>query len=257
MENDSHTETVIRVKNLKKSFDDVTILNGIDLEVKKGENLVVLGKSGVGKSVLIKSLVKLIDPDEGEMNVLGVDVRSLEDENELNEYRRKVGFLFQGGALYDAMNVEENMRFPLDRLPEKPSEKEIEERIMQGLENVGLADARKKMPAELSGGMMKRISLARTLVLQPEVMLYDEPTTGLDPATSREISHLLMDMQEQYGTSSIIITHDMSCASITANKVAVIRDGKFKYRGSFEELQNSDDPWLREFFHSKKQTPSD
>ncbi|MBL3658363.1 ABC transporter ATP-binding protein [Fulvivirga sediminis] len=241
-------EKAISVTGLKKGFDGNEILKGIDFDLEKGENLVVLGKSGVGKSVLIKCIVKLIEPDDGDIEVLGTDIRSLHKDDELNEYRRKVGFLFQGGALYDAMTVEENMRFPLERLPNKPDNDEIEKRIEEALENVGLEDTRKKMPAELSGGMNKRIALARTLILQPQIMLYDEPTTGLDPATSKEISHLILEMQDKYKMSSVIITHDMKCAEITANRMKVIKDGVFAFEGSYDDLSSKDDPWLKNFF---------
>ncbi|UII19742.1 ABC transporter ATP-binding protein [Fulvivirga ligni] len=241
-------ELVIDIKELKKSFGDTEVLKGIDLELHKGENLVILGKSGAGKSVLIKCIVKLEEPSEGELKVFDEDILTLRKEQELNEYRRRVGFLFQGGALYDAMTVEENLRFPLDRLPDKLTEEEIQERIDEALENVGLEDTRKKMPSELSGGMRKRIALARTLILRPEIMLYDEPTTGLDPSTSKEISHLILEMQQKYEMSSIIITHDMKCAQITANRMKVVKEGRFAYEGSFEELQSEDDPWLKDFF---------
>ncbi|UII26288.1 ATP-binding cassette domain-containing protein [Fulvivirga maritima] len=241
-------EKAISVSGLKKAFDGNAILKGIDFDLNKGENLVVLGQSGVGKSVLIKCIVKLIEPDEGDIQVLGTDIRALHKEDELNEYRRRVGFLFQGGALYDSMTVEENMRFPLERLPNKPDKDEIENRIEEALENVGLEDTRKQMPSELSGGMNKRIALARTLILQPEIMLYDEPTTGLDPATAKEISNLILEMQDKYNMSSVIITHDMKCAQITANRMKVVKDGIFAFEGSYDELSNDDDPWLKNFF---------
>ncbi|UII31396.1 ATP-binding cassette domain-containing protein [Fulvivirga ulvae] len=241
-------EIVIDVKNLHKSFGDNQVLKGLDLELRKGENIVVLGKSGTGKSVFIKCIVKLIEPDEGKLEVLQKNVQRLTEEDELNALRRKVGFLFQGGALYDSMTVEENLRFPLRRMPDKPSASEIRDRIQQALKNVGLEKAIHKMPSELSGGMKKRIALARTLILQPDIVLYDEPTTGLDPATSKEISELIVEMQETYRTSSIIITHDMSCARITSNRMKVIRDGVFQYEGTFDELKRTDDEWLHDFF---------
>lgn len=245
---ESKNEIVIDVKGLRKSFGDNHVLEGLDLELHKGENIVVLGKSGTGKSVFIKCLVKLVEPDEGKLEVLSKDVQHLTEEDELNALRRKVGFLFQGGALYDSMTVEENLKFPLKRMPDKPSFGEIDDRVHEALKNVGLEKAIHKMPAELSGGMKKRIALARTLILQPDIVLYDEPTTGLDPATSKEISELIVEMQETYQTSSIIITHDMACARITSNRMKVIRDGVFKYEGSYEELKKSDDKWLMDFF---------
>lgn len=243
-----NNDIVIDIKDLRKSFGDNAVLKGLDLELHKGENVVVLGKSGTGKSVFIKCIVKLIEPDGGRLEVLSRDVQHLTEEDELNAFRRRVGFLFQSGALYDSMTVEENLTFPLKRMPDKLSASEIEDRVQQSLKNVGLEKARHKMPAELSGGMKKRIALARTLILQPEIVLYDEPTTGLDPATSKEISELIVEMQETYRTSSIIITHDISCARITSNRMKVIRDGVFHYEGSFEELKNTDDQWLHDFF---------
>lgn len=241
-------DIVIDIRDLKKSFGDNEVLKGMDLKLHKKENVVVLGKSGTGKSVLIKCIVKLIDPYEGQLKVLGKEVKDIEDEDELNEFRRKVGFLFQGGALYDSMTVGENLSFPLERLAEKPSKDEIKERVQEALKSVGLEESINKMPAELSGGMKKRIALARTLILRPAIVLYDEPTTGLDPATSKEISHLLLEMQDKYDISSIIITHDMACAKITSNRLMVLRDGEFKYKGTYDELKNTDDEWLQDFF---------
>lgn len=240
---------IIEVEGLKKSFNDNEVLAGIDIALQKGENLVVLGKSGVGKSVLIKCIVRLVEADEGKILVFGEDINAIEKEHELNAIRRKIGFLFQGGALYDAMTVEENLRFPVERTPEKIDSAEIEEKIDEVLENVGLENTRKKMPAELSGGMKKRIALARTLILKPDIMLYDEPTTGLDPVTSQEISELLVEMQEKYGMSSIIITHDINCARLTANRMAIIKDGVFGAEGTFDELSKSDKDWIKPFFN--------
>ncbi|MDX1629122.1 MAG: ATP-binding cassette domain-containing protein [Fulvivirga sp.] len=241
-------EKVINIRDLKKSFGDNHVLQGLNMELKKGENLVVLGKSGVGKSVLIKCIIRLIEADDGEIRVFADDVNQLDDEDKLNQIRRKVGYLFQGGALYDAMDVEGNLKFPLQRSGEKLSEQEYDERVDEVLENVGLAEAKNKMPSELSGGMKKRIALARTLILHPEIMLYDEPTTGLDPVTSGEISELLLEMQEKYNMSSVIITHDMECAKTTSNRVALIKDGVFDEEGSYDELKNSNKEWVRAFF---------
>lgn len=238
----------IDIKNLVKSFGDKHILQGIDLHVDDGQTLVVLGRSGVGKSVLIKCMVRLLEPDEGSIHVLEKDVMAIEEGNELDDFRRQVGFLFQAGALYDSMSVEENLRFPLDRLPEKLSESEVQERIDEVLTGVGLEDARKKMPAALSGGMKKRIALARSLIMKPSVMLYDEPTTGLDPITSFEISQLIEQMQNTYKTTSLIITHDMQCAEITSDRIVMLKDGVVAVEGDFESLKSNDDPWVKGFF---------
>lgn len=239
------SEKVIDIKNLKKSFGDKTVLAGTNLHVQEGENVVILGRSGTGKSVFIKCLVNLITPDEGEVEVLGKDVLSL-DEKELDTLRKEVGFVFQSAALYDSMTVWENLAFPLRR--NKLHKKEINERIMEALENVKLAEAVDKMPSELSGGMRKRIGLARTLIMKPKIMLYDEPTTGLDTITSQEISDLILEVQDKYKTSSIIITHDMPCARITGNRIVMLKDGKFVAEGTYDELAKSDDKWVRAFF---------
>lgn len=239
-------EAVIEITGLEKSFDSQQVLKGIDLELIKGENLVVLGKSGTGKSVLIKCIVGLIKPDQGHINVFGKDLVSL-PYKELNEIRRRVGFLFQSAALYDSMTVRQNLAFPL-RMGKPVPPDELEKRILEVLRNVGLEDAVDKMPSQLSGGMRKRIGLARTLIMNPEIMLYDEPTTGLDPITSNEISQLINDVQKNYHTSSIIITHDMACARHTANRVILIREGKIYAVGIFSELEKSDDKWIKSFF---------
>lgn len=238
----------IEISGLSKSFGEKHVLRGIDIEVGEGETLVVLGRSGVGKSVLIKCMVRLLDPDEGTVSMLGQDVLSIPHGTELDDFRRRVGFLFQAGALYDSMTVEENLRFPLERRPDAPDENEINARMDEVLEGVGLEDTRDKMPAELSGGMKKRIALARSLIMKPEIMLYDEPTTGLDPITSFEISKLISDMQKKYETTSLIITHDLECAQMTADHIVMMRDGKIADRGSYEELENKDDPWVQGFF---------
>ena len=203
------SDIIVEMKNIKKSFLDNNVLKNINFKLAKGENLVVLGKSGTGKSVLIKCIVKLIETDEGELTVFNEDIIKLKDKK-LNETRSKIGFLFQSGALYDSMTVRENLEFPIRRQSKKISDEEIDKLVKEVLENVGLEDTIDKMPSELSGGMRKRISLARTLILKPELILYDEPTTGLDPITSKEISELILEIQEKYKTSSIIITHDIS-----------------------------------------------
>lgn len=243
--------TVAEIIHLGKSFGRNHVLKGIDFKIEKGENLVVLGKSGSGKSVLIKCLVGLIEPDAGEVFLFGQNIARLK-EAELNIIRKKVGFLFQSGALYDSMSVRENIEFPLRDLKSKPKE-EIDALVIESLKNVGLEDAIDKMPSELSGGMRKRIGLARTLILKPEIILYDEPTTGLDPITSNEISQLILDVQKKYNTTSIIITHDIECARITANHMIIIKDGIVLAKGTFEEISESKDEWICSFFNKRKE----
>lgn len=238
--------TVAEIEHLKKSFGGNAVLKDISFKINKGENLAIFGKSGSGKSVLIKCLVGLIEPDEGKVVLLDKDIAELNTE-ELNSLRKKIGFLFQSAALYDSMTVRENIAFPLRDLKSKPKE-EIEALVIEALKNVGLEDAIDKMPSELSGGMRKRIGLARTLILKPEIILYDEPTTGLDPITSREISQLILDIQKKYNTASIIITHDVECAHIAANRIIMIKDGTSAAEGTYEELSISKDEWVRSFF---------
>ncbi|MEP7236797.1 MAG: ATP-binding cassette domain-containing protein [Ferruginibacter sp.] len=239
---------VITVKGLYKSFGkDNDVLKGVDLIVNKGENLVVLGKSGSGKSILIKCLVGLVTADKGEIKVFDTDISTL-DNNELNAIRVRIGFLFQNAALYDSMTVRENLAFPLKRHLKKLSAKEVEDRIIEALESVGLAEAVDKMPSELSGGMRKRIGLARTLILKPEIILYDEPTTGLDTITSREISELILAIQKKNKTTSVIITHDMACAKLTGDRLVILKDGVIHAEGTYEELEKSNDEWVRSFF---------
>lgn len=238
--------TLTEIEHLKKSFGDNDVLKDMNLKIEKGENLVVLGKSGSGKSVLIKCLVGLIEPDDGKIVLLGKDISELKSD-ELNLLRKKVGFLFQSAALYDSMTVRENLEFPLRDLKSKPKE-EIDALVIEALKNVGLEEAIDKMPSELSGGMRKRVGLARTLILKPEIILYDEPTTGLDPITSKEISHLILDVQKKYNTASIIITHDVECARITSNRIIILKDGKTVAEGTFKELSESKDEWVRSFF---------
>ena len=207
----------------------------------------VLGKSGSGKSVLIKCIVGLLNFDGGTINVLGNEVSSL-NSNGMGELRKKIGFLFQSGALYDSMTVKQNLEFPLRRIHRDLKQNEIDEKVKEVLENVGLSDALNKMPSQLSGGMRKRISLARTIVVDPLIMLYDEPTTGLDPVTSDEISLLINDIQNKYKTASIIITHDIECARNTANRVIMLQDGEVYLEGSLNEFEKSDDKLIRSFF---------
>ena len=240
-------ETVIEITNLSKSFGEQEVLKDVSLKLYKGENLVVLGKSGSGKSVLIKCIVRLLELDGGTINALGQDVTQL-NRKELNELRKNIGFLFQGGALYDSMTVKQNLEFHLKRIKKELSKKEIEEKILEVLENVGLPDAIDKMPSQLSGGMRKRISLARTIVIDPEIMLYDEPTTGLDPITSDEISLLINEVQQKYKTSSIIITHDIAVARTNANRIVMLLDGKIYLQGSLEMFEKSTDPNIKSFF---------
>ena len=240
-------QPIIEIKNLQKSFGDNVVLQDINLTVNKGENIVILGKSGVGKSVTIKCIVGLLTQDSGSLKVFDEEVSEM-NEDKLKELRTKIGFLFQSGALYDSMTVRENLSFPLTRVLRIKDQQEIDTRIIDILESVGLADAIDKMPSDLSGGMRKRIGLARTLIVKPEIILYDEPTTGLDPITSREISELILEMQKKYQTTSLIITHEIACAKITADKVVIMKDGKYIEEGSFDDLQKSKDPFVQSFF---------
>jgi len=239
--------TMIEMTELRKGFGNQEVLKDISLQLFSGENLVVLGKSGSGKSVLIQCIVRLLIPDAGTIEVLGHDVKAL-NKQELDDLRKKIGFLFQGGALYDSMTVKENLEFPLRRIKKELSEKEIVEKVNEALENVGLADVLNKMPSQLSGGMRKRISLARTIVVDPLIMLYDEPTTGLDPVTSDEISALINEVQKKYKTASIIITHDIECAKATADRILMLQDGKVYKEGKIDDFKNSDDPIIKSFF---------
>ena len=240
-------EIVVEMINLRKSFGTKDVLKKINLKLKRGENLVVLGRSGQGKSVTIKCISGLLTQDEGECKVFGQEVADMDDK-ELKELRVKVGFLFQSGALYDSMTVKENLEFPLTRVLKIDDQNELDTRVKEVLDSVGLAEAIDKVPSDLSGGMRKRVGLARTLIVNPEIMLYDEPTTGLDPITSREISELILQMQKKYKTSSIIITHDMDCAQITSDRVVVLRDGEFIAEGTYDELKGSKDEFVSSFF---------
>jgi phospholipid/cholesterol/gamma-HCH transport system ATP-binding protein len=246
IENNSK-EVVINIQHVRKSFGRHEVLHDINMELQKGENLVVLGRSGEGKSVAVKCIIGLLEQDNGIINVLGKEVKTL-DENSIKSMRVKVGFLFQGGALYDSMSVRENLTFPLIRVLNIRDNKEIDKRIQEMLENVGLKEAIDKMPSELSGGMRKRIALARTLILKPEIILYDEPTTGLDPITAKEISDLILNLHRKYKSSSLIITHDMSCARITADRILVLDKGIFVAAGTYDELEKSENELVRSFF---------
>jgi phospholipid/cholesterol/gamma-HCH transport system ATP-binding protein len=240
-------EPVIRIKGLKIAFGSNKVLNGFNLDLPKGENIVVLGKSGSGKSVLIKCIIGLLQADEGEIIVFDQKISEL-NHHELDQIRAKVGFLFQSNALYDSMTVRDNLEFPLRRHWIKLDQSEVNEMVMEALSNVGLEHTVDMMPVELSGGMRKRIALARTLILKPEIILYDEPTTGLDPITGREISDLMVEIQEKYKTSSLIISHDMKCVERTADKIAVLLDGKCLALGTFDELKLSEDKLIKQFF---------
>lgn len=238
---------VIVVEQLCKRWGSNIVLDGFDLVVRGEENVVVMGKSGTGKSVLIKCIIGLLQPDSGRIRVFDKNIPEL-DHDELDRIRAKVGFLFQSNALYDSMTVRKNLEFPLRRHWIELSQEEVNEMVMEALGNVGLAHTVDMMPEELSGGMRKRVALARTLILKPEIILYDEPTTGLDPVTGREISRLIVDLQKKYHTSSIIISHDMHCVRLTADRIAVLAGGKCRSMGTYEELQHSADEEVKQFF---------
>ncbi len=243
-----YNQKVISIRNLHKSFDDLHVLSGIDLDLYRGENLVVLGRSGTGKSVLIKIISGLLKLDSGDVLVLGKRVDNL-NEKELRELRLKLGFLFQHSALYDSMSVRENLEFPLLRNVKNLNIKQIDEAVEEVLDAVGLIDKMNQMPAELSGGQRKRIGIARTLILKPDIMLYDEPTAGLDPITSVEINDLINEVQLKFHTSSIIITHDLACAKATGDRVAMLLEGKFRKIGSFNEVFDTTDENIKAFYN--------
>lgn len=242
------TNDVIEVRNIYKSFGDNHVLRDFSLSLMQGENLAILGKSGSGKSVLIKCIINLIEPDRGDIEVLDEDVGGLNQE-QLDQLRARVGFLFQSNALYDSMTVRENLEFPLRRhWSNEQKSAGAEQAVVDALEDVGLAHTIDMMPSELSGGMRKRIALARTLILKPSIILYDEPTTGLDPITAKEISNLIVKVQQKYNTASIIISHDMNCIRITSNRVIMLIDGRSYASDTFYNLQKSVDVKIREFF---------
>ena len=238
---------VLQIKNLKKSFGENHVLRDFTCDLFEGENVVVLGKSGSGKSVLIKCIIGLMPPDNGSIRVFGEEVTEFSNEK-LDDMRVKVGFLFQSNALYDSMTVRQNLEFPLRRHWNKDEKGSVNDLVMDALTNVGLAETVDMMPAELSGGMRKRIALARTLILKPKIILYDEPTTGLDPITAKEISNLMLDIQKKYNTSSIIISHDLNCVKITANRILMLIDGICYATGTYEELKKSQDKKVKQFF---------
>ncbi len=247
--NISNNKTIVlKIKDLYKSFGDNHVLNGFNLELYQGENLVIMGKSGSGKSVMIKCLVGLMEADSGSISVMQNDITTL-DREALDILRADIGFLFQGSALYDSMTVRENLEFPLRRHTKKLGEHiNTEELVIEALENVGLVSAIDLMPSELSGGMKRRVALARTLILRPKIILYDEPTSGLDPITAKEIIILMQDIQKKYGTSSLIITHDVDCARVISDRMVLLIDGIDYAVGTFKELSASEDPKIKAFF---------
>lgn len=241
-------EKVLEVTELCKSFGDNLVLDHFNLRLQSGENVVVLGRSGSGKSVLIKCIIGLMTADSGHIEVFGQDIAAL-NADALDKIRMRIGFLFQSNALYDSMTVRENLEFPLRRHGLELTQEEVDRMVMEALENVGLEKAVDMMPAELSGGMRKRIALARTLILKPEIIMYDEPTTGLDPVTGHEISQLIVDIQKKYKASSLIISHDMRCIKLTADRIIVLINGHCYANGSFDELKASTDPLIQQFFN--------
>lgn len=240
-------EAVMAIRHLHKSFGDNHVLTDFNLMLLKGENVVVLGKSGSGKSVLIKCIIGLLQPDEGEIEVFGEDIISL-DHVQLDQVRAKIGFLFQSNALYDSMTVRENLEFPLRRHWIQVTQHEVDGLVMEALNDVGLGHTVDMMPAELSGGMRKRIALARTLILKPEIILYDEPTTGLDPITAKEIIELIVEIQKKYKSSSLIISHDMTCVRMASDRVVMLINGRCYAEGTYEMLKISPDKNVKQFF---------
>ena len=238
---------VIEISNLHKTFGENEVLNGVNITVNKGEDVVILGRSGSGKSVTIKCLVGLEKADQGTIKVFGTDITKL-NNNELNSIRTRMGFMFQNGALYDSMSIRQNLTFTIKHHDKNSTAETIETQITEALENVGLLDAIDKMPSELSGGMRKRIGMARTLIIKPEIILYDEPTSGLDTITAREISELMVSIQKKYKTTSLIITHDMACAKLTGKRIMILKDGIINAEGTYTQLEKSEDPWVKSFF---------
>jgi len=246
-DNKQNGTVVVEMEHLRKSFGNNHVLRDINLVIRKGETLAILGQSGTGKSVLIKCIVGLVEIDDGKLFILGQNISGLK-YSEMIEIQKKIGFLFQSGALYDSMSVRENLEFPLRRQIRSIPKEKIESLVKEALQDVGLVEAIDKAPSELSGGMRKRLGLARTLILKPEIMLYDEPTTGLDPITSKEISKLILEVQRKYDTTSIIITHDIECVKLTADRIIVLKNGICAAEGTYNELEKSADPWVRSFF---------
>ncbi|TJZ61421.1 ATP-binding cassette domain-containing protein [Sphingobacterium olei] len=247
IKNINFEDVVIHVDKVSKSFGDLHVLRDVDLKLYNGENLVVLGRSGTGKSVLIKLISGLLKPDQGDLMVLGELVNKL-DERELRTLRQRIGFSFQNSALYDSMTVRENLEFPLVRNKRNLTRAEINKEVEEVLEGVGLSQAINQMPSELSGGQRKRIGIARTLILRPDIMLYDEPTAGLDPITCLDINSLINEVQERYKTSSIIITHDLACAKMVGDRMVMLLDGKFERQGTFEQIFDTEDERVKPFY---------
>jgi len=245
MKNSNHKEPILQIKNLKKSFGDNHVLNGFNMELYEGESLVIMGKSGSGKSVMIKCLVGLMQPDSGSIEIMGKDIVNL-NRVDMDNLRTEIGFLFQGSALYDSMTVRENLEFPIRKHKKKLSIKD--KLVKEALESVGLSDAIDLMPAELSGGMKRRVALARAIILNPKIIIYDEPTTGLDPITAKEIIELMREIQQKYGSSSLIITHDVDCARVISNRMILLIDGINYAAGTFEEISSSSDKKIQAFF---------
>jgi len=237
----------IEITHLVKSFGDNLVLKDINLVLNKKENVVIFGKSGSGKSVLIKCIIRLVRFNSGTLKVFGKDISKI-NRHELDVIREKIGFLFQSNALYDSMTVRKNLEFPLRRHLKEKTKQEVNQLVEEALNNVGLIKTIDMMPSELSGGMRKRIGLARCLIVKPEIILYDEPTTGLDPITGKEISKLMLEVQKKYNASSIIISHDMACAKLTSNRMLVLIDGVIYAEGTYEDLSKSLDPKIKEFF---------
>lgn len=238
---------VIAIRDLHKSFGDYQVLKGVNLDLYDGENLVVLGKSGTGKSVLIKIISGLLTQDSGTVNVLGHEMSQI-SQKELRELRLNIGFSFQNSALYDSMTVRQNLEFPLVRNKKNLTKTEVDHAVESVLDAVSLSQTINQMPSELSGGQRKRIGIARTLILQPKIMLYDEPTAGLDPITCDEINNLINEVQERYHTSSIVITHDLTCAKQVGDRVTILLDGQFKRTGTFEEVFDTKDERVKSFY---------
>jgi phospholipid/cholesterol/gamma-HCH transport system ATP-binding protein len=245
MKSKTNIAPILKIKDLKKSFGNNHVLNGFTMELYEGENLVIMGKSGSGKSVMIKCLVGLMEADSGNIEIMGNDIATLQ-KKELDNLRTEIGFLFQGSALYDSMTVRENLEFPQRKHKGKFGDKE--KLVLKALESVGLTDAIDLMPEELSGGMKRRVALARAIILNPKIIIYDEPTTGLDPITAKEIIELMREIQQEHGTSSLIITHDVDCARVTANRMILLIDGINYAEGTFQELSSSSDEKIQAFF---------
>jgi len=248
MNSKKERKPVLQLKDIKKSFGNNHVLKGFSMELYEGENLVIMGKSGSGKSVMVKCIVGLLQPDSGSIRIKDRDIITM-GQTELDFLRTQIGFLFQGSALYDSMTVRENLEFPLRRHKDKVEDFQgTDHAVKEALENVGLLDSIDLMPSELSGGMQRRVALARALILKPKIIMYDEPTTGLDPITSNEIINLMRRIQKKYNTSSLIITHDVDCARVISNRIILLVDGVNYVEGTYEELSNSSDPQARAFF---------